>query len=272
MVLLRERVLVALSVVLLGLGLSLAIDLPTWMVTLPAWGSPVTLYVSAPWVMGLILLLVTTAAVESLLRFHPLAASKGWSYRTTLWGLPALIVLLATFLLNFLSPSGPAVVVALLATGFVLGAVLWSQYHTTDPQDPYFPLARQVLRVLVYGLALLLYTVLYGLKVRSLLSATAVSILSAFLAAELLREAPTRQAWGYGLVIGLALGELTWALNYWAIGALPGGPILLLAFYLLSGIAREGLRGRLSRRVVLEFVVVAALSFGVLLLAFPPNW
>lgn len=267
-----ERLRIVLSIILLGLLLSLLIDLPIWLVTIPTWGSELTLQVSVPWIMGAVLLVVAAAGIESLASTHPLAGQRGLAYRATLWGLPCLVVLLATFILRFLSLSPVAAAGGTLALGGLLGYILWAQYHTLDPQDRYFTLGRQSLRAFIYAFALLLFVVLYGLKVRSLLSATGMAVFSSLLATELLRGGSAGQAWGYGLLIGLALGELTWALNYWGIGALPGGLLLLLAFYLFSGLARERIRGRLAPRVVIEFAIVTAISLLVIFNAFPLRW
>jgi hypothetical protein len=71
----------------------------------------------------------------------------------------------------------------------------------------------------------------------------------------------------YSGVVGVLLGELTWALNYWPLlPGLTGGLILLLSFYLAVGIALQGLQGRLNRRVLVEFGVFAAAA--VLLIVF----
>jgi hypothetical protein len=70
----------------------------------------------------------------------------------------------------------------------------------------------------------------------------------------------------YSLIIGLVLGQVTWALNYWLLPGLTGGLLLLLIFYLLVGVAQQGLQDRLNRRVLLEFAifgVVALLLIGV---------
>ena len=76
----------------------------------------------------------------------------------------------------------------------------------------------------------------------------------------------------YGVVVGLLLGEMTWALNYWPLlPGLTGGLLLLLSFYLAVGIALQGLQGRLSRRVSLEFAVFAAVAL-VLIAIFGPGF
>ena len=127
------------------------------------------------------------------------------------------------------------------------------------------------LNLLTYGTVLLLFLVVYRQRARSLLSATLVVGITTLLAMELLRGTgrPLRSVALYALVVGLVLGEATWALNYWQISGLTGGLLLLLGFYLLVGLAHQGLLRRLTRRVLLEFGAVAAVSL-VLIGLFAP--
>jgi hypothetical protein len=61
----------------------------------------------------------------------------------------------------------------------------------------------------------------------------------------------------------LMLGETTWALNFWQANAPTVGVLLMLLFYVLTGIVREYIRGLASRQVVFEFLIVAALGIWI---------
>jgi hypothetical protein len=80
----------------------------------------------------------------------------------------------------------------------------------------------------------------------------------------------------------LITGEIIWAMNYWRIQGLTGGLILLLGFYVATGLANQQLQGRLTRRVLVEYAVVALIGLVILLqfqavqggsygLTFPPS-
>jgi hypothetical protein len=69
--------------------------------------------------------------------------------------------------------------------------------------------------------------------------------------------------------VGLILGESSWAMNYWRISAWSGGILLMLIFYVMTGLAQQHLQGKLSRRVLVEFLVVAIGGIAVLI-AFQP--
>jgi hypothetical protein len=113
-------------------------------------------------------------------------------------------------------------------------------------------------------------TLIYGIRARSLLSATAISVLGIGLAAELLRphsaELSPRRPWLYSIVVGLTLGEVAWALNHVSLSAVGGGILLLLIFYVTTGLARQYLSARLSRPVIAEFVAVSIVGLGLLYL------
>ena len=66
------------------------------------------------------------------------------------------------------------------------------------------------------------------------------------------------------LVIGLILGEATWALNYWPGRSIVGGVLLFLVFYVFIGLARRGLEDRLTLSALLEYGIVALLGLGLL--------
>jgi hypothetical protein len=122
----------------------------------------------------------------------------------------------------------------------------------------------------------LLFTTIYGLKVRSLYSATATGIVAFLLVYELLsRDTAWHKAMNkpvegrrstvalLSLVAGLIVGELTWGLNYWAaLTTLIGGAFLLVVFYVTYGVLSHYVDHTLDRRMLVEFGVVA--SVGIL--------
>ncbi|MCB0151283.1 MAG: hypothetical protein KDE01_26975, partial [Caldilineaceae bacterium] len=134
--------------------------------------------------------------------------------------------------------------------------------------------ARLWLDALAYGSALLLFLFIYQSRTRSLLSGTIVSLTSVLLAIEVLRTSTDRMrlVLVYSVVVGLILGEITWALNYWPLlPGLTGGLLLLLSFYLAVGIALQGLQGRLTKRVLAEFAFFGVVAL-ILIVVFGPGF
>lgn len=118
-----------------------------------------------------------------------------------------------------------------------------------------------------YLVALILFILIYSAKARSLVSATGVTLVSTLLALEFLRSAGRgfRRTALYAAIAGLGTGEILWAMNYWRISGITGGLILLLGFYATTGLANQQLQGRLTRRVLIEYGVVALVGLAVLL-------
>jgi hypothetical protein len=60
------------------------------------------------------------------------------------------------------------------------------------------------------------------------------------------------------------MGQITWALNYWRTNTLTVGLLLLLIFYVLTGLAQQHLLHKLSRRSLWEFGGVALVALLVI--------
>jgi hypothetical protein len=264
-----DRLSILISLVLFGLVVSHLVELPTRTISFVALGVPTTIYLSSRWLVAGLLVALTGAGVDSIVRSHPQARRAGWGYSLTFWGLPCSIVLLSSVVLP-LSPSIPLWLAVLAATGLVLSLLVVGQCVTIGDHGRYASVARWGLSLAVYATMFVFCTLIYGARARSLLSATAISILAASLALELLRpHSPglsAKRPWIYALVAGLVLGEVAWALNHLSFNAVGGGIFLLLIFYVVCGLAKQHLTAQLSRPVIAEFVAVSIVGLGLLYL------
>jgi hypothetical protein len=264
-----DRLSILVSLVLFGLVISQVVELPTRTISFVALGVPTTIYLSSRWLVGALLVTLTGAGVDSIVRSHPQARDAGWSYSLSFWGLPCMVVLLSLVVLP-LSPSVPFWLSALGATGLLLSLLVVAQYETIHSRGRHTGIARWGLNLAVYAAVFVFCTLIYGARARSLLSATAIAVLAAALAAELLRprsaDQSTGRFWIYALAAGAALGEVAWALNHLSLGAVAGGTFLLLLFYVVSGLAKQYLSAQLSRPVIAEFVAVSIVGLGLLFL------
>jgi hypothetical protein len=262
----RERASVVATLVVLGLILAAFLQFPTWTYDLTVLGSPLTISISQTALMATLLVGITCAGTDAIVRSHPTARRIEARYSFVTWTLPALTVLLAAVLL----PQAPTQAYRLagyLLVGLILILVISAEYYTVDPTDGRYLVARLSLNAWAYLLALVIFILIYSAKARSLVSATGVTVVSTLLALEFLRSAG--RGFGrtalYALIAGLSTGEIIWAMNYWRIRGMTGGLILLLGFYVATGIANQQLQGRLTRRVLVEFGVVALVGLVVLL-------
>jgi uncharacterized protein DUF5656 len=166
----------------------------------------------------------------------------------------------------------------LSAAALSFAAVYWAQTHSVDTADRYFAFSHSVLNVLSHLAAFLLFSVVYGLKERALVSATAVAAITTLLVLELLlRDTTWKQAlhseatgsnarlFMISAAAGAVLAQLTWGLNYWAaLTTLVGGAFLLVAFYIVYGLVSHYVEGSLDRQTFLEFGTVGAIAMAVI--------
>jgi len=262
----RDRASVVATLVVLGLILAAFLELPPWSHDLTVLGSPLRINISQTALMAALLVGITCAGTDAIVRSHPTAQRIEARFSFVTWTLPALTVLLATILL----PQAPTRLYQLggyILTGLILILVISAEYYTVDPASPRYLAARLSLNGWAYFLAIVLFTLIYSAKARSLVSATGVSLVSMLLALEFLRSAG--RGFGrtalYAAIAGLSTGEIIWAMNYWRISGITGGLILLLGFYVATGLANQQLQGRLTRRLLIEYAVVAMLGLAILL-------
>jgi hypothetical protein len=259
-----DRASVAVGVILVGTILALVLELPVRAFTVNALGTPLTLRVTGVHVLTLLLVGMACAGTEAIMRLHPLVRRGEARHTFTAWILPALATLAMTLVL----PQSPDLVswVAGLVTGGAVIAWLMLVHDqllgtpTAEAGGLYTGKS-----LVAQMLALVLFVTIYGTRVRSLVTATAVTAVAFGVSLSLLGDVSRglREPLLYAAVVGLLMGQTTWALNYWRANALTVGVLLMLIFYVLVGIAREHLRRTLDRRAVIEFLGVAAIGIWI---------
>lgn len=263
-----DRLSLLTSLVLVGLTFSLILDLPSQRVAFSFLGSEASITVSGTWLIAILLAALTAAGVNSIARQHPRVHLADTRYVFILWILPAAIVVTATLLLSFADVRAYgvyALMLVALAGAFLVAAIL-GQYLTIDLDDSRYSTARLGVNLAVYLVALILFSTIYSLKVRSLFSAPAIGVAAGLLALELLRssEANFGRTWLYASAIGITMAEIVWALNYWNLAGLIGGALLLIFFYAFTGLAQQYLWDRLNRIVFVEFAMIVSGAIALL--------
>jgi len=247
------------------LGISLLYTLPTTVITLRALGSPVSIALTKTLVAALFLALLAAAGTESVVSVHPRflnAPTYRFTHTWPSWALPMAIAIIGVYVLP-LAPTRPIQILMIIAGGVLMTLALFSLYITAEKGQAGFRRARFVLDALAYGAALLLFLFVYQTRTRSLLSGSLVAMTATLLAVEILRTTTDRSrvVLTYGAIIGMILGQVTWALNYWwTLSNLNGGLLLLLIFYLVVGIAQHGIQDHLNRRILWEFDIFAIVA------------
>lgn len=116
-----------------------------------------------------------------------------------------------------------------------------------------------------------IFTLVYQTKERSLYTATTITVVATLAAFALyrFRHEARYSAVLYAGITGLAVGELTWAINYWASSGLVGGALLLLLFYVMVGLFQAQLDRVLDRHVALEYGVVGLIGLTFIMATAP---
>ena len=268
-----ERIFILTALLLVGLGLTLAVSRGALLGNQEQG----TLLV---WFMAAILVFMAGAGARWLRRGvspSPLTAMP--DVRLPLLPIPLDVIVpgaLAAGFVLFLQffESGVAQALIVVLGGLAFAALFWAQAHSLDTRDRFFGLAQSMLNLITYLTAFLFFCVVYGLKQRAIISASAVGVVAALLIYELLaRDAAWHEAMNLpvegrrrtllilALVSGLVLAEVMWGLNYWAaLTTLIGGAFLLVVFYVTSGLTLHYVDRSLTRSVVWEFAAVGALG------------
>lgn len=276
----RDRVSVLIWVVLMGLAAQRFLDLPTRAYSTTVLGSPITLSLTTNMILGALLAALVATGTEAVVRANPrvqwghqpavaggplpigrLGPGGHWVF----WALPIAVMAVALLLLP-VTPSSTYWLAGLVLTGAVLSVVMAGIYYTMDPFAVGYRRARVGMNALTYAVALLLFLVVYRTRVRSILSATEIMLISGLLALELLRgsERPLSLVALYAGITGLVLGQATWALNYWRLDSLTGGLVLLLIFYNAVGLAQNAMQGPIRRRVLIEHALLTIVGLALI--------
>jgi hypothetical protein len=260
-----ERISAVVSLTLIGLALYFVLEFPRQVASFTLLDSPLALISPRQWLMTFLLAGLAMAGADAIIRSHPALTDLRTAYLATFWTLPGLLVITATQTLG-LAPNTVAWAIGLVGVGLLLWLTILAEYRQVPPgAASRWPRLWQ--QLVGFGVALPLFVVIYYTRSRSALSATGIMLVSGMVGLALLRYSSKNlfKTWLFAAVIGLSLGQITWALNYWRIGALQAGLILLLVLYVLLGLAQQQLLGSLSRRVLVEFGAVALVALAVIL-------
>ncbi|MBN1218201.1 MAG: hypothetical protein JXM69_04675 [Anaerolineae bacterium] len=261
-----ERISAVVSVTLIGLALYFVLKFPTQTVAVSLFSTPLALDLPRQWLMAFLLAGLAMAGTDTVIRSHPDLPGRRMAYLAPFWMLPGLLVILATQTLG-LTPNPVVWAVALVGIGLLLWLTIIAQYRQISPTPTVYRWGYLWQKLLAYGLALAFFLLIYQTRSRGALSATSILLVSGMISLALLRQNPETIArvWVFAVVIGLIMGQITWALNYWRTSALSASLCLFLLFYVLTGLAQQQLLGKFSRRTIWEFGAITIVALLVIL-------
>lgn len=259
----RDRLSVVLAVLILSSVLFRFIELPEYVLRLDVLGSPLAIHVTNSLVLVGLTIGLACTGTSLVLQDHPLLTGDSGRRIYVLSVLPGALAGLSAYLLS-LAPTLGLWLGGLTVFGIALGLTISAENATVSSESSSYPAARLVLNMLAYLIAFLLFLLIYRTRTRSLVTATLTLVIAVLLSIDLLSVAdvPLARVLPFAGIVGLVIGQSTWALNYWQMSAWTGGAILLLIFYAFVNVAHQHLLERLGPSVLIEFGVVAA---GILL-------
>jgi hypothetical protein len=266
----RDRLSVLMAMILLGSVLFRFIEMPEQVWNLQPLGSPLEIHITGTWLLIALMVGLVCTGTNLILHDHPHLEEHPGRPIYISWILPGAVAALSAYLLAH-TTMWPLWIGGLLLVGVSISLTISAEYTAVSPDDPGYPLARLALNVLAYLLAFTLFAIIYHTRSRSLVTATLTLLAAALLALDLLSVADV-QLWRvlmFAGIVGLVVGESTWALNYWQISAWAGGLFLLLVFYIVVNVAHQHLLERLSVSTLVEFAVVAIVVLVIILLGAP---
>ena len=266
----RDQLSILLAVALIGATSLRFVELPTfsWSVR-RILGSPLGFTFDGNWLLPLLMMGVVGSGTYALVQALPIRDTQE---RPVLFSLitPLLGALFASLLLLRAS-SWPIWLGTLLLTGLLIGLLVHLTYGVFYLDNASYATFRTLLNLADYLLGFALFGIFLSAQERSLVSAPAVMLLSGLLSLDLLSAsgASTVNILIYGGLIALIEGELTWVLSYWPISPWGAATVLTLGFYIGCGIAYQHLLNTLNRRMVIEFMTLAIVVLGLILIIKP---
>lgn len=265
----RDRISTAVWAVAILLAASALVSLPGRGANILIGDRTIALPFAASNLLPILLALAAGAGTQAVIQAHPLYRQGRLRLLIRFWALPMAVTLIASLLL----PRAPSILywaVLLIAMAGVLSIVLYALYFSLDWGGPGYRRARTTLNLVGYGVAMALFLLLpadwpaFG-------RALTLGGVAMLLALELLRgtQASSSLVVLYAFVVGAVITQVSWGLLLTGLPAISASVLLLLLFYLLIGLTRQTLFGRINRRVALEYVTVGVLGVLLVLLLSP---
>ncbi len=211
------------------------------------------------WILWLTAGLVALA-IDGLVRGSPRWRGD-WGTSLVYLFLPVIALLSAGYFVDH-ALDGYARPLAIIPSAIAVGVIAFGEYHTVDFGSRLYGPMRLVLAVATYLAAFALYTVVYTEGPGVATSAVIVGVASLALAMELLRESRMMGPSSLlaGLAIGLSIAELRLAFYFFPLDGILAGALLIIGFYLATGVVHHLLDHDLEVATLAEYLLVATVG------------
>lgn len=266
-----DRIVSLVILVVIGMAVIFAIDVNPAIFRVWLGGDFPVITVS--WLLIASLVLITSTGADVFIRAHPTMQTRSLptirlgsfelEFAPSFWILPSLSIITSFAFFRLFSESLQTVafILALAAAGVLLLGSFVAQHYALDRAPEVRAPAQLVLHAITYVLAFAGFSAIYFAHLRWLYAGVLIGSLGSLLAYALLQwAAPQRGSLAVlAFTVGVVLGEATWALNYWASPFLLGGALLLVIFYISTGLIQHHLQDSLTRQVLIEYGALGSL-------------
>ncbi len=230
-------------------------------------GAYVSLRPEQPWILLLTTLMVALGT-DGLVKSHPQWISLRPIDSVVFTFLPALAVLGSGLFIDHALESYARQGAAVLA-GLTVGLAAFGEFQTVNPEGRLYGPFRVFMAVATYLVAFSFFTVIYTRDFDVPFAGMFVGGVSVLLSMELLRESRILGVSSLlvGLAIGITLGEFRLALYFFPLDGLLAGALLLIGFYLATGIIHHLLDRDLDLMTAGEYVIVAGVAAAAVVVA-----
>lgn len=144
----------------------------------------------------------------------------------------------------------------IVGTGF--GVIVYAEIASLDEASDSYQVARFTLNVAAYVIAFALFAAPYALELDRAPASLFIGVATVLMTIELMREAPmsSMQILIMALTSGLMLAETRWALYYLPLSAFLASTLLLLQFYVATGVLQSQLLSKFTPAIMLEYLIV----------------
>lgn len=217
--------------------------------------------------MGLLAVGLALTGTDAIVRSNP-GLKPHRSHRTFLSCILPTALTAAAWPLLARLPDLADRVAGIVATAGALAVLITAEYEAQGPATRWRRALGVLLQFATYATAALLYAAAYPAS-RDVTAARAGVVVTALMALRLLgaEKLPLPRILGASAGIGLLLGVVAWLLHPRAGSAVTYSLILVIFLYMLAGLAKQFLWGKLRREVVLEYVLVALVALALLFVA-----
>jgi len=261
---LYSKVVVVVALVALALFASFALTWPTREVML----GDLALTLSGRMLLGLLSVGLAVAGADAVLRSNPGLKARPLR-RTFLWCILPTAFTTAAWMLLARLPDLAGRVMGIVASAGALALLITAEYEAQGPATRWRGALGTVLQFAAYAVAALLYGAIYP-AAQDATVARATTVISAFMTLRLLGEVKLSlvRILGASAGAGLLLGAISWLLHGRTAGAVTYSLTLVVYLYVVVGLARHALRGKVSREVALEYLLVGLAALVLLFFAF----